>query len=403
MIGIDICKISRFSEMENLDRFLEKYFTKKEIEYIEKSGNRFETIAGIFSAKEAFVKALGTGFGIVMPKQVEILHFDNRKPFINFLQKDIFLKNIDLSISHDGDFAISVVNLEFNKNFFVDYSYKNLLPKRDEFGHKGTFGKVGIIGGSKGMTGSVYLNANASLRMGSGLVYNIIPNSISNILEMKSIENIIIPIEDNGRGFFVKENISDILKKIQDFDAISVGCGLGKREDNFLLVGEILKNFKKPIVFDADSIMYLKNFKDILKNRENVILTPHIKEFSLFSEVSMEDILKDRIGFLEKNYSDFKCTILLKGKNTIVFSNGNYIVNKTGSNAMATAGSGDVLTGIILSLLGQSLGTFNSGKLGAYLHGLSGDIASEKLTEYSVIASDLIKFLPNAIKMLRGN
>lgn len=190
---------------------------------------------------------------------------------------------------------------------------------------------------------------------------------------------------------------------IENFDAIAFGCGLGKREDNFVIVKELLENFKKPIVFDADSIYYLSKFKDELKNRNNVIITPHIKEFSDFSGISLEKISENRLEILEKYFSEFKCTFLIKGKNTVIYSNGKYSINKTGNNGMATAGSGDVLTGIILSLLGQGLGVFDAGNLGAYLHGLSGDIGSEKLTEYSLIASDLIKFLPNAIKMLRGN
>lgn len=285
----------------------------------------------------------------------------------------------------------------------IDISYRDLLPNRDDFGHKGTFGKIGIVGGSTGMTGSITLNSMASLRMGSGLVYNICPREISKIMEIKSLENIIIPVEDFGNGFFVRESVEYILDRIVDFDAISFGCGIGKRDDNIVIVEEILKNFKKPIIFDADSIFYLKNFKEDIKNRENIILTPHIKEFSDFSDFSIEEISENRIKILEENFSNFKCTFLIKGKNTVIYSNGKYAINETGNNGMATAGSGDVLTGIIASLLGQGLKAFDAGKLGAYLHGLSGDLAVDELVEDSLIASDLVKFLPKAIKLLRGN
>lgn len=405
MIGIDICNISRFSKMGNLDKFLEKYFTENERKYILKSGNRFETIAGIFSAKEAFVKALGTGFGSVKPSFVEVLHHDGGQPYIKFNFEDkIKIKKVGLSISHDGDYAISVVNIEFFKEISnISKEYFELLTKRDLDGHKGIFGKVGIIGGSVGMCGSVDLNAKASLRMGSGLVYNICPKTISEILQIKAVENIILPVEDFENGFFVKGSIEEILNRIDGLDALAIGCGMGKREDNISIIGEILNKFEKPIIFDGDGIFYLKYFKDILKDRENIILTPHIKEFSDFSDIDLDEILSDKISILNKYFSGFKSTFLIKGKNTIIYSKGKYVMNTTGNNGMATAGSGDVLTGIILSLLGQGLNSFDAGKLGAYLHGLSGDLAVEELTEYSLIASDLIRFLPNAIKLLRGD
>lgn len=406
MIGIDICSISRFKNMKNLERFLKKYFTNEEITYIINTGNREETIAGIFSLKEAFVKAIGTGFGNISPIDVEVIHSFSGKPDI-IIHNDIYKKigSISCSISHDSDFAIAVVDVTF-LSIKVDLQkvsdMKKLMLNRKDDGNKGDFGKVGIIGGSVGMCGSVDLCAKASLRTGSGLVYNICPNSISNILQIKAVENIVLSIPDDNRGCFILKYVDEIIEKIKNLDAIAIGCGLGRNEENRKILEMIIKNFQKPIVIDADAIFFLKDIKSDILNRDNIIITPHEIEFSRMSLYDLEDIKKNRLGivnkFFEKNY---KFTIVLKGKNTIVKSNKELCINNTGNCGMATAGSGDCLTGIILSLLGQGLSVFNSAKLGVFIHGLAGDFAKEEIGEDSIIASDIIKFLPKAIKYIR--
>lgn len=407
MIGIDICSISRFSNMKNLDKFLEKYFTIREIEYISNTGYRDETIAGIFSLKEAFVKAIGTGFGTILPIDVEVIHNFSGKPELNvFNTIESKIDEIFCSVSHDGDFAIAVVDIKLFKDSIDSekfLEYKNLMINRDENGHKGTFGKVGIVGGSIGMCGSVDLCAKSALRTGSGLVYNICPNSISNILQIKAVENIIFPINDNNEGHFIFENVNEIIEKIENLDAIAIGCGLGRSIENIKILETIIKNFQKPIVIDADAIFFLNDIEKEILNRENVIITPHEAEFSRFSGYDLSYIKDNRLESLINFYEqDLKYTLVLKGKNTIIKSKENCIINNTGNCGMATAGSGDCLTGIILSLLGQGLETFNSAKLGVFLHGFAGDFAKDELGEDSLIASDIIKFLPKAIKYIRG-
>ena len=236
MIGIDICSISRFSNMKNLDKFLKRYFTNLNIDYILKTGNRDETIAGIFSLKEAFVKAIGTGFGNISPIDVEIIHNFSGKPDL-IIHNEIIKKIEDLScsVSHDSDYAIAVVDVKFlniSINTKNALECKNLILNRKDDGHKGDFGKVGIIGGSIGMCGSVDLCAKASLRTGSGLVYNICPNSISDILQIKAVENIVLPISDDNKGCFTFRYIDEIIDKISNLDAIAIGCGLGRNEEN---------------------------------------------------------------------------------------------------------------------------------------------------------------------------
>ncbi len=169
MIGIDICNISRFSDMKNLDKFLERYFTHDENNYILNTGNREETIAGIFSLKEAFVKAIGTGFGSVRPIDVEITHNFSGKPDL-IIHNDIVKKieDISCSVSHDGDYAIAVVEVKLLNIKYENIDIceiKKLMPSRKKDGHKGDFGKVGIVGGSIGMSGSVDLCAKSLMKI----------------------------------------------------------------------------------------------------------------------------------------------------------------------------------------------------------------------------------------------
>lgn len=406
MIGIDICNISRFSKMKNLDNFLKRYFTVEENEYIIKTGKRDETIAGIFSLKEAFVKAIGTGFGSISPIDVEIIHNFSGKPDL-IIHNDIIKKieQISCSISHDSEYAIAVVDVKFF-NLAIDtkniLDYKNLMINRKVDGHKGDFGKVGIIGGSVGMCGSVDLCAKASLRTGSGLVYNICPNSISDILQIKAVENIVLSIPDDNRGCFISKYIDEIIEKIKNLDAIAIGCGLGRNEENIKILEMIIKKFQKPIVIDADAIFFLRNIKAEILNRDNIIITPHEVEFSRMSSYDLEDIKQNRLEIVNNFFENkYKYTLVLKGKNTIVKSYEEIYINNTGNSGMATAGSGDCLTGIILSLLGQGISVFNSAKLGVFIHGLAGDFAREKIGEDSLIASDIINFLPRAIRYIR--
>lgn len=406
MIGIDICNISRFSNMKNIDKFLDRYFTYDETNYILNTGNRDETIAGIFSLKEAFVKAIGTGFGSVRPIDVEIIHNFSGKPDL-IIHNDIVKKieGISCSVSHDGDYAIAVVEVKLLNVKYENIDVceiKKLMPSRNKDGHKGDFGKVGIIGGSIGMSGSVDLCAKSSLRTGSGLVYNICPKSISDILEVKAIENIILPISDDNKGYFTLKYIDEILNKISNLDAIAIGCGLGRNKENLLLLEIIFKTYKKPIVIDADAINFLKDIDFDIINRNNIIITPHEAEFSRFSSYDLHEIKVNREDCVNKFYkNNTNFTLVLKGKNTIVKSSEDIFINQTGNSGMATAGSGDCLTGIILSFLGQGLDAFASAKLGVFLHGLSGDFAEEEIGEDSLVASDIIKYLPKAIKFIR--
>lgn len=411
-IGIDTVEISRIKKVvSRSEKFLEKIFSKQELKYIESRNYNASTIAGMFSAKESVSKTLGTGIRGFDWTDIEIIHDDLGKPTVKLNRgaKDIAdekcLKNIIVSISHDKEKAMSIAlgenvdykKIEENKNFL---DVKDILIKRDKNSHKGTYGKVGVIGGSKGMSGAPYITSLSALRTGSGIVYTMVPDSISTVLEIKSIEAIVKAFKCNGEGFTIT-NIEDVIIGCENLDAIALGPGMGVDYERIELVSEILKRVSLPVVVDADAINCLGENKEILKNRENpTILTPHLAEFSRLIEVDIDEIQKNREKYSQKFAREHGVVMVLKGRNTVVCDEKNIYINTTGNPGMATAGSGDALTGMISSFLGQGLTAYEAAKLGVYLHGVAGDIAAMDKGEYSLITRDIVSAIPYAIKTI---
>lgn len=269
---------------------------------------------------------------------------------------------------------------------------RDLLKKRKLDSHKGDYGRVGIIGGSSGMAGAPYLTAISSLRTGSGYSYALIPSTIESIMSIKLTEAIVRPVEDDGTGHFTMESLQDILMYIKDMDALALGPGMGVDGDRTYLVKEIMKNAKVPIVLDADALNCISQIPHILEEHNNpLIITPHPGELSRLLDVSIDKIQERRVYYSEYVAKKYNVVVVLKGHRTVVASPklGIYI-NETGNPGMATAGSGDVLTGMIASLLAQGLKSFDAARLGVHLHGIAGDVAKEKIGEYSMIASDIV-------------
>lgn len=415
--GIDIVNINRIRKilLERKTQFYKKIFTPKEIEYISKGGDKPETVAGIFAAKEAISKVLGTGIGMVSWTDIEILHDEKGKPFVSLLNNgevrkdEIGIETIDLSISHEEDYAMAfaigfVSKFKRTLDNKMKSELKNLLPKRIEDSHKGTYGRVGIIGGSKGMTGAPYLASQAALRTGTGLVYTMVPKYIETIMSIKLTEAIIRPIEDKGKGHFTKESLPEIIKEIESLDTIGIGPGLGIDGDRLYLIEEIIKAYKKPIVLDADAINCISMNPNILLNRYNpIIITPHPGELGRLLGKSTREIQENRIYYSKYASGKYNIIVVLKGFNTIVASpKDDVYINETGNPGMATAGSGDVLTGMIASLLGQGLKPIAAAKLGVFCHGLAGDLGSLEKGEYGLIASDILDNIPYVFKEIHG-
>lgn len=406
--GVDIVKISRIEKilLNKKDKFINKVFTQDEIEYIKYKKYNSQTIAGLFAAKEAVSKVLGTGLGKVGLKDMEIFHDNRGKPNIvlyneglNICQR-LGIDNIHLSISHEEDYAIAFVIGEGVKRPLKHI--KNILPKRDRDAHKGDFGRVGIIAGSIGMTGASYLSTMAALKAGSGLVYTIIPYSLNSILSIKLIEAIIKPVRDDGKGHFTINSIEEIMNIIKDMDVVALGPGIGVDEERVEFVKYILSNYEGPVVLDADGINCISKDPNILLSRkEDTIITPHMGELSRLLNINIDKIKKEPVKYSKYTSSKYNIITLLKGQNTVVTNNKDKVyINSTGNPGMATAGSGDVLTGMIASFIGQGIKPYDGALLGAYVHGLAGDLAKEDRGEYGMISRDILENIPYAVKML---
>ena len=279
----------------------------------------------------------------------------------------------------------------------IEYA-KNLLPKNNVNQHKGDCGKVMICGGSIGLTGSVCMSAMAALRTGSGLVTVAVPGSLNSIYEIKLTEAMSLPLDDNC-GQFTSESYQKALKFSESCHAVAIGPGGG---DNFI---ETTRNFvcecKIPLVIDADGLNSLSTNPDMLYNKKcSVILTPHIGEMSRLTGKSIEYIITNKVAVAQEFARKYNVILVLKGPGTIVTNGEKTYVNTTGNEGMATGGSGDVLSGIILSLLGRKMDCFESAVLGVYLHGLAGDIAKSKVGAYSLIATDIINNISEAFNKL---
>lgn len=434
-VGIDIVEIDRIAKAINKNsKFLDRIFTESEKKYINKRNGNVNTIAGLFAAKEAISKALGSGIRNFKWTDLEVKHDSQGKPYpvLKGVAKDIAKKNrierVYLSISHCNKTAVAYsiaegfgsmknrsAELNFlsqeNKNDNLDSFtiinkelVENLIPKRNPISHKGTYGRIGVIAGSLGMTGAAYLTSQSCLRSGSGLVYSIIPKNLAHIMEIKTTEVITKPVEDEGKGHFTIKSIEGIKEIIKDLDVIALGPGLGVDEDRIRVVDEILRSTDIPIILDGDGINCVsKNTKVLMEGKSDVIITPHPGELARLLDKSVNEIQKDRIKSAKITSKMFGVITVLKGANTIICDKeGNIYINKTGNAGMATAGSGDVLTGVISSFVGQNTKITDSAIAGVYIHGLAGDLASFDKGEYGLIASDIVEQLPYAIRTLQG-
>lgn len=279
----------------------------------------------------------------------------------------------------------------------IQLTYKdvqNRLPDRKPNAHKGDFGKILLLCGSRGYTGAAALAAMGALRCGAGLVYLGVPESIYTIEAVKLTEAIVFPLPDLD-GKFANSAFDRILPLLPKMDAVLIGPGIGCSEGTFSLVEKVLKSFNKTVVLDADGINVLSGHIDILRGRTGpTILTPHEGEFTRVGAVLTENRIESAKEFAQQSNS----VVLLKGHNTVITDGDRVYVNPTGNPGMAVGGSGDVLAGIITALLGFGLEPIEAAAYGAWLHGAAGDICADEIGQYGMLPSDMIAVLPRLLK-----
>ena len=281
---------------------------------------------------------------------------------------------------------------------------KCLFPRRDENSHKGNFGYVGIMGGCIEYSGAVKLAnlSSSSLVSGCGVVRLIIPKEIEVSVMPYLLEQTLFPIESkNGHMLFDKNIINKALEKLK---ALAIGIGWGESIDNEKILKYILETKDIPIVIDADGLNTLAKMDKNILNKTNckVILTPHLKEFSRISGYSLEEIENNKEKLATDFAKNYNVILLLKGHTTIITDGEETYLVKRGCPGMATAGSGDVLSGILLGILGYNKPNVLTIAGGAYLAGLAGELAEKNLNDISMRASDTISKIPEAIDEIRS-
>ena len=244
------------------------------------------------------------------------------------------------------------------------------------------------------------MSAYSALRTGSGLVTLATADSERAIAAGFYPEIMTYGLKSQD-GVIDAHSLKDILKLAQGKDAVIFGPGIGRNRDLTEILAELLKGYTGKLLIDADGINALAKRVDMLQDKAcDVVITPHLGEMSRLTGIAIDDIQKNRVAIAADFAQKYDVCLVLKGSQTVVAKSGiNPYINQTGNPGMATAGTGDVLSGVIGSLLGQGIGTFEAARVGVYLHGLAGDIAEEKLGEYSMTASDVINNLPDAIKL----
>ena len=270
----------------------------------------------------------------------------------------------------------------------------NILPDRSPDSHKGDYGKILLLCGSRGYTGAAALAAMGALRSGAGLVYLGVPESIYAIEAVKLTEPVVFPLPDQY-GKLSTDALAQLGDMLPRMDAVLIGPGLGISEGTSQIVQYILKEAKCPVVLDADGISIAASHKDILRERTSAtVLTPHAGEFSRLTGT----IPTDRVSNAKDAARDMNVIMVLKGHETVITDGKCCYINNTGNPGMAVGGSGDVLAGVIVSLLGQGVDPLQSAACGVWLHGAAGDICAESIGQYGMLPGDMLYVLPRLLK-----
>lgn len=274
----------------------------------------------------------------------------------------------------------------------------SLLPRRLPETNKHRCGRVLVVAGSVGMTGAAAMTAEAALRAGAGIVTLAVPKSLNDILEAKLTEVMTVPLPETGARSISKDAVGVVLELAGRFDVVALGPGLSRDESTAGFVRDLLPRLKIPIVVDADGLNNLAGTDILSRLQVPSVVTPHAGELSRLIGRLPDEIESDRVAAAQEASRILNSTVVLKGSRTVISGHGTTMINPLGNPGMATAGTGDVLTGIISGLMAQGLPDYPGSVLGTYLHGLSGDLAAKEQGELAMTATDLIDLLPKAIK-----
>ena len=304
------------------------------------------------------------------------------------ITKDIGFKSLD-EVKLPG-LKWSIIDNEVPKQFLK-------IPKIES--NKYQAGKVLIIAGAKGMTGASILTTFGALRSGAGLTITTVPESLNGIYEQSIFEGMTLALEDNGTGVLKIEHFDSIMEKVKWADSVVMGPGMGRDNSTQSLIKKLFFSINKPLVLDADGFFPFSRKLEILSERKYpLVITPHIYEFSRLIDIDAENIELEFPKIINFFMKHFNHTILLKQTPVCVAEGSNVRINNTGNPGLATAGTGDILAGIISTLLAQGINCYDAASIGAYIHGKASDDLISNLGFRGQIASDLLKTIPSVIK-----
>jgi len=304
-----------------------------------------------------------------------------------------------LAVSHIS-FPPSLYNADSLK---IEINRPSSLPARDPNGYKGSFGDVLFIGGASTYFGAPYFSALSFLKAGGGYSRLAAPRSLIPFIASKGSEIVFDPQEETREGSMGIKSKDRLLELSEKVDMVVLGPGLSLHEETQELAKELARNIRKPLLIDGDGLTAVSQSGKILRERkEPTILTPHLGEMARIAKVSVSEIEKNKIAIVQKEAKRLNVLLVLKGAHSLIgYPDGRVFVNMSGNSGMATAGSGDVLTGTIAAMFGLGLSLEDSVRTGVFMHGFAGDLAAQEMGEDGITAQNILKMLPSAVKTYR--
>ena len=401
-IGVDAVSVDRIAlaVKRSGQGFLDKVYTPAEQAYCAGNDERF---AGRWAAKEAVIKCFD-GTGICFPRRrIEILPGPNGAPRTRLLGNHRGAQ-VEVSITHHSRLAVATAHLEIPEaGTMLPAPDAVVIPPRPRDAHKGTFGTAVVLAGSLGLTGAAYLASTAAARTGAGLVRLLVADTIYPILATKCTEVIAAPVSEVAPGAVGHAAYDSILRQLDAAEVGIIGPGLGRDSSTWRLVVDLAQHATVPLVIDADGLNALAD-SPRSKGRlgKNRVLTPHPGEMARLTGKTAEAINADRAGAARRASREWGAIVVLKGAHTVVaHPDGRVSEDPHEVPALATAGTGDVLAGIIGGLMAQGSDPFAAAVTGVYIHAAAGRRIADRLGDSGLLASDLLPEIPLVMNVLR--
>jgi len=402
-IGVDAVSVDRIAlAVKRSGRgFLNKVYTPAELIYC---GDNAERLAGRWAAKEAVIKCFD-GTGICFPRRrIEVLPGPSGAPKVRLLGDDRGAR-VEVSITHHSNLAVATSHLEMPDiaDSLLPAPDAVSLPDRPLDAHKGTFGTVVVLAGSLGFTGAAYLAATGAARTGAGLVRLLVADTIYPILAAKCTEVMATPVPEVAPGAVGHAAYDSVLRQLSSAEAGVIGPGLGRDRSTWRLILDLALHAECPLVLDADALNALADSaRKKTRLGKNRVLTPHPGEMARLLGRTTEAVQVDRAGAARKAAKEWGAIVVLKGAHTLVaHPDGRLSEDPHEVPALATGGTGDVLSGVIGALIAQGSDPYTAAVTGVYIHAAAGRRISHRIGDAGLLASDLLPELPLVMNVLR--